>query len=163
MQKRNVLSGNWLLVIAAVFAAHVGVCATPSFSVAKPVWPEGREKEWNCQVGFTAGFDGAAAKGGVLRYTGATMCRVFLNGEFLGYGPARAAHGFARVEELPLGEKLKPGRNVIAIEVAGYNCDSFYTVRQPAFLQAEIVSGDGKVLAATDAKSRLPIRLRTTP
>ena len=104
---------------------------------AKPVWPEGREKEWNCQVGFTAEFDGRdalVASNAVLRYTGATMCRVFLNGEFLGYGPARAAHGFVRVEELPLGGKLKPGRNVIAIEVAGYNCDSFYTVRQSSFL-----------------------------
>ena len=154
MPKRNVLSGNKLIVIAAALVAHVGVCATPSFSAAKPVWPEGREKEWNCQVGFTAEFDGRdalVASNAVLRYTGATMCRVFLNGEFLGYGPARAAHGFVRVEELPLGGKLKPGRNVIAIEVAGYNCDSFYTVRQSSFLQAEIVA-DGKVIAATDAK-----------
>ena len=154
MPKRNVLSGSRLLVIAAVLAAHVGVCATPSFSAAKPVWPEGREKEWNCQVGFTAEFDGGdalVASNAVLRYTGATMCRVFLNGEFLGYGPARAAHGFVRVEELSLTGKVKPGRNVIAIEVAGYNCDSFYTVRQPSFLQAEIVA-DGKVIAATDAK-----------
>jgi hypothetical protein len=62
------------------------------FSAAKPVWPEGREKEWNCQVGFTAEFTGAAAKGAVLRYTGATMCRVFLNGKFFGYAtPARAS------------------------------------------------------------------------
>ena len=30
------------------------------FSAAKPVWPEGREKEWNCQAGFTAEFTGAA-------------------------------------------------------------------------------------------------------
>ena len=154
MHKRNVLSRNKLLVIAVVLAAHVGVCATPSFSKAKPVWPEGHEKEWNCQVGFTAEFDGRdalVASNAVLRFTGATMCRVFLNGEFLGYGPARAAHGFVRVEELPLGGKLKRGRNVVAIEVAGYNCDSFYTVRQSSFLQAEIVA-DGKVIAATDAK-----------
>ena len=61
-----------------------------SFAAARPVWPEGREREWNCQVGFTAEFDGAAAKDAVLRFTGATMCRVFLNGEFFGYGPARA-------------------------------------------------------------------------
>ena len=100
MHKRNVLSRNKLLVIAAVLAAHVGVCATPSFSKAKPVWPEGREKEWNCQVGFTAEFDGRdalVASNAVLRYTGATMCRVFLNGEFLGYGPARAARNCSSV------------------------------------------------------------------
>ena len=118
------------------------------FDAAKPVWPDGREREWNCQVGFTAEFDGKDARDAVLRFTGATMCRMFLNGDFLGYGPARAAHGFARVEELPLAGKVKPGRNVVAIEVAGYNCDSFYTVRQPSFLQAEVVA-NGKVLAAT--------------
>ena len=92
MPKRNVLSESRLLVIAAVLAAHVGVCATPSFSAAKPVWPEGREKEWNCQVGFTAEFDGRdalVASNAVLRYTGATLCRVFLSDEFLGYGGSR--------------------------------------------------------------------------
>ena len=129
------------------------------FGAAKPVWPEGREKEWNCQVGFTAEFVGAAAKGAVLRYTGATMCRVFLNGEFLGYGPARAAHGFARVEELPLGGRTKEGLNVLAVEVAGYNCDSFYTVRQPSFLQAEIIAGDGRVIAATGVNGGFSARI----
>ena len=139
------------IILAACVWAYfaTGLAAMLPFSAAKPVWPEGREKEWNCQAGFTAEFDGAAAKGAVLRYTGATMCRVFLNGKFFGYGPARAAHGFARVEELPLGGRIKEGLNVLAIEVAGYNCDSFYTVRQPSFLQAEIVAGDGRVLAAT--------------
>lgn len=134
-----------------LFAFAYGTVRTVEFVAAKPVWPEGREKEWNCQVGFTAEVDGEAAKGAILRYTGATMCRVFLNGEFFGYGPARAAHGFARVEELPLDGRLKSGRNVVAIEIAGYNCDSFYTVRQPSFLQAEIVA-NGKVLAATAAR-----------
>ncbi|MBQ7234001.1 MAG: hypothetical protein IJS36_01185, partial [Kiritimatiellae bacterium] len=79
------------IILAACVWAYfaTGLAATVSFSAAKPVWPEGREKEWNCQAGFTAEFTGAAAKGAVLRYTGATMCRVFLNGKFFGYGPAR--------------------------------------------------------------------------
>lgn len=152
MQRRAVKL-NFRYVIAFGFAIAQYVAQSVEFVAAKPVWPEGREKEWNRQVGFTAEIDGAAAKGAILRYTGATMCRVFLNGEFFGYGPARAAHGFARVEELPLDGRLKPGRNVVAIEVAGYNCDSFYTVRQPSFLQAEVVAGGGNVLAATAAKS----------
>lgn len=130
-----------------------------SFAEARPVWPMGREREWNCQTGFTAAFDGAAASGGALRFTGATMCRVFLNGAFFGYGPARAAHGFARVEELSLAGKLKPGRNVVAIEVAGYNCDSFYTVRQPSFLQAEVLAADGRVLAATGRQGDFTAKL----
>ena len=149
------------IILAACVWAYfaTGLAATVSFSAAKPVWPEGREKEWNCQAGFTAEFTGAAAKGAVLRYTGATMCRVFLNGKFFGYGPARAAHGFARVEELPLGGRIKEGLNVLAIEVAGYNCDSFYTIRQPSFLSAEIVAGDGRVLAATGVDGGFSARI----
>ena len=148
-------------VVFSIFAAALCVAAdvVPRFSTAKPVWPEGREREWNCQVGFTAEFDGKDAGAAVLRYTGATMCRVFLNGKFLAYGPARAAHGFARIDEIPLAGKLKQGRNVVAIEVAGYNCDSFYTVRQPSFLQAEVVAGDGKVLAATKKNGKFAARI----
>ena len=155
MKKRLFCAVFAILAAALCIAADV----VPRFSTAKPVWPEGREKEWNCQVGFTAEFDGKDAGAAVLRYTGATMCRVFLNGEFIAYGPARAAHGFARVDEIPLTGKLKQGRNVVAIEVAGYNCDSFYTVRQPSFLQAEVVAGDGKVLAATGANGGFAARI----
>ena len=40
------------------------------------------------------------------------------------------------------------GENVLAIEVAGYNVNSYYLLDQPAFLQAELTCGDD-VLAAT--------------
>ena len=53
---------------------------------------------------------------------------------------------FAR--RMPLSARV--GRNVLAVEVAGYNCNSFYHMDQPSFLQAEVVS-NGRVLAATGA------------
>ena len=40
------------------------------------------------------------------------------------------------------------GQNIVAIEVAGYNVNSFEHLDQPSFLQAEIVDGD-TILAAT--------------
>lgn len=50
-----------IILAACVWAYFVtGLAATLPFSAAKPVWPEGREKEWNCQAGFTAEFTGAA-------------------------------------------------------------------------------------------------------
>lgn len=119
-----------------------------SFIAARPVWPEGREKEMNLTVGFRATLDGAAASDAILRLTGSTVCRIFINGEFLGYGPARGPHGFYRVDEWPLKGRCRPGANVIAIEVAGYNVNSYYHLDQPAFLQAEIAKGTD-VLAAT--------------
>ena len=121
---------------------------TPSFVSAKPVWLEGREKEKNLFVGFRAKVDGRAARNAVVRLTGATAYRLFVNGEFLGYGPARGPHGFDRVDEWPLKGRCNPGANVIAIEVAGYNVNSFYHLDQPSYLQAEVVAGK-TVLAST--------------
>ena len=124
---------------------------TPSFSSAKPVWPEGRETERNLLVEFRSTFDRPDAGSIVLRLAGASLYRVYVNGGFLGHGPARAGHGFYRVDEWDISPKaLKPGRNEVVIEVAGYNANSFYLLDQPSFLQAEIVAG-GKTIAATGA------------
>jgi len=83
----------------------------------------------------------------------ASIYRAWLNGEFLGCGPARGPHGYYRVDEWDLSGKLKPGKNLVAIEVAGYNCNSYYLLDQPSFLQAEITGGD-RVLASTAGEAR---------
>ena len=153
---------RWLFVCCCFVGFACAETAAPKFDTAKPVWPENREKEWNLQVGFTTEFDGADAANAVLRFTGATMCRVFLNGEFFAYGPARGPHGFVRVDEWPLGTRIKPGKNVLAIEVAGYCCNSFYTIRQPSFLQAEVVA-NGRVLAATGTEGGNAFAARVLP
>jgi alpha-L-rhamnosidase len=127
---------------------------TPSFAAAKPVWLVGREKEMNLFAGFRATVDGRAAEKAVVRLTGATVYRLFVNGEFLGYGPARGPHGYDRVDEWPLKGRLRPGPNVVAVEIAGYNANSYYHLNQPSYLQAEVVAGR-KVLAYTDANPAL--------
>ena len=63
-------------------------------------------------------FEAPAAGRAILRVTGHSVYRATLNGAFLGYGPARAAHGYYRVDEWDLTPRLRPGRNVIALEVA---------------------------------------------
>ena len=120
----------------------------PAFSSAKPVWPEGRETEKNLSVGFRATLHAPETGRTLLRLTGATFYRVWLNGRFLAHGPARGPHGWFRVDEIDLTDQLNPGTNLLAIEVAGYNVNSYYLLDQPSFLQAEVVSG-GKVLAST--------------
>ena len=102
----------------------------------------------NVTVGFRLTVDGAP-EGALLRYTGSSIVRVWLNGEFFAYGPARGPHGIDRVDEIPLSGKLRDGRNEFAFEVAGYNVESFYLLNEPAYLQAEVVTADGRVLAAT--------------
>ena len=96
------------------------------FLQAKPVWLKGRETEKNLILGFRKCFDKPQAKEVVVKIAAATIYRAFLNGQFLGCGPARAAHGFYRIDEWNLANKLKKGINVLAIEVAGYNANSYY-------------------------------------
>jgi alpha-L-rhamnosidase len=119
-----------------------------AFRSAKPVWAEGREREKNLTLGFHTRVSAPASGTVLLRATGSSIYRVFLNGEFFGYGPARGPHGWYRVDEWDLTPKLKPGANDIAFEVAGYNVNSYYLLDQPAFLQAEVVC-EGQVLAST--------------
>ncbi|MCX7009135.1 MAG: hypothetical protein NTY53_18125 [Kiritimatiellaeota bacterium] len=136
-----------LLLLALTWSTLTASAAeTASFQSARPVWPAGRETERNLTTGFRTVVTTPAAELAVLRLTGSTLYRIFLNGTFVGHGPARAGHGFYRVDEWPLA--LKAGANVVAIEVAGYNANSFYLLDQPSFLQAEVIAS-GKVLAAT--------------
>lgn len=129
--------------IAATASGGVG------FKAAKPVWPEGRERELNTFFGFRAKIVSEKPRQAVLRITGCSDYRISFNGKHAGFGPARAAKGYFRVDEIPL--ELAGGTNVVAVEAAGYNCRNFYLIDHPAFLQAEVVSGE-RVLAATDAE-----------
>ena len=140
-----------LTVALATVIASVSVAETIQFESAKPIWPEGRTEEKNLFVGFRAVFDKPENDAAVLRITGSTLYRVYLNGEFIGHGPARGPHGYYRVDEWDLGRKLRAGKNLAAIEVAGYNANSYYLLDQPAFVQAEVIS-DRRVLASTAGK-----------
>ena len=141
-----------------VFALLLFVSSTQAaaFTSARPVWPTGLEKEYNVFAGFRAEFtlpDSPAAlhdTNALLRLTSSAFYRVYLNGEFLARGPARGPHGFYRVDEWDMGSLLRPGVNVVAIEVAGYNANGYGVLAQPSFLQAEVIV-NGKVVAATGA------------
>lgn len=131
--------------------------AAPSFAVAVPVWAEGREEEMNATLAFYAEVTLAsadAAKGAILRTTGSSILRIHVGEEYVGYGPSRGPHGWFRVDEWDLSKFLKEGANFVTIEISGYNSNSFDILDQPSFLQAEIVDGSGKVLAATLAEKR---------
>jgi alpha-L-rhamnosidase len=138
--------GLWFALLPL---AVLGLAAEKfAFVSAKPIWPEGRQTEKNIFVGFRAELEAPPESGVLLRVTASSVYRAFLNGEFLGYGPARGPHGYYRVDEWDLGRNLRPGTNTVVIEVAGYNVNSYYLLDQPAFLQAEVV-GRGRTLAST--------------
>ena len=115
---------------------------------------------------------GRAAGGATLRLAAADCCRVWVDGRLAAHGPARTAHGYARVEEVPLhgvpsgGDAAFPaaaggdfkaegrfhenGALVVFVEVLSAHVPCFDGVEQDAFFAAEVVAPDGRVLAGTD-------------
>ena len=116
----------------------------------KKIFLKGLRTEKNCQAGFRKDLllDAPPAKA-VLRVTACTFYRAYLNGEFLLHGPARAAHGYARIDTIDLSRRLEIGRNSVAIEVAGYCEPTLHVTGEPSFLLAEIEI-DGRIVLATD-------------
>ena len=89
------------------------------FKKARPVWAVGRENEMNMTLGFYGEFEGPFLTGedeAVLYITGSSLYRIFLNGTFIGHGPARAAHGYCRVDEIKLPVGLLTEHNTLAVE-----------------------------------------------
>ena len=117
-----------------------------SFKKAVPVWAEGRELEKNLTLAFREVID--CQKEADIRIAASTAYRLKVNGEFVGHGPCVAAHDYYRIDCYDIAPYLHEGKNVVSVEVVGYNTESFYLLSQPSFLQAEIVSGR-KVIAAT--------------
>lgn len=121
-----------------------------SFIKAKPVWPKALTGEMNRAVLFTAVVQ--PGKDTILNITAQNSYQVFINGDFVFHGPARAGHGFFRVDRLPIEKYLSEKENRITVLVYGYHCNNFYLVNQPAFFVAELTDGNKCFLASgTDA------------
>jgi len=117
------------------------------FRKATPVWERGAQLTMNRTVAYVAKVNGKNTDC-TLCLAGATSFTVFVNGEFLAHGPARAAHGFYRVDKYALRDRLDHDENTVEIRVSGYNINTFAYLDQPSFICAEIVAKDG-VIAAT--------------
>ena len=111
------------------------------FQHAKPVWPKGRSREKNVFAAFALQAAALPEEKLTLHVTGATFYRVYANGEFLGFGPARTALGYAREDVFTL-EHPNDSAVQVVIEVCGYYCRSLSTVLQPSFLMAELRCAD---------------------
>lgn len=119
------------------------------FRKAQAIWASGREEEKNCELAFRAVIPAGDIK---LCLAASTIYRLRINGTFVCAGPARVAHGFYAVDEIPLSGYLTEQENVAVIEVTGYNVNAFDTLDQPAFLTAEFVLKD-QAVAATGENS----------
>jgi len=117
------------------------------FSRAVPVWPGRLAGRMNVWVSFHAALKLPGGGEGLLRLAAAQACRVWVNGELAARGPARAAHGHARVDQWPVQADGGGGLAVV-IEVMGYGVPTFCSTDEPAFCCAEIVV-EGRPVAWT--------------
>ena len=114
------------------------------FKSALPVWIEGRNKECNVSAKLT--YAAKDLKDAKMTLTGAAFYQIFVGDKLIHYGPARKGFGQIGVDIVPLPDI---DGEIISIIVAGYYCRSFNGVRYPSFIQAELESADGEILAAT--------------
>lgn len=132
------------------------------FQEAKPIFPKKKSEEMNVFAAFQA--DVSSLSNATIFITASTFYRLYVNGKFVGEGPARTARGYARVDEIELSRYNLPA-NTITVFVSGYYCRSLSTVCEPSFLTAEVRKGD-TVLAATgkDFRAFLPkTRIQKVP
>lgn len=120
------------------------------FEKAQAIWADGRLEEMNCELSFrTVIPKGEETK---LFLAASSIYRLWVNGEFICAGPARAAHGWYRVDEICLSPFLTEDRNYVVTEVLGYNVNSYDTLDQPSFLTEEIWQGN-EVISYTGGES----------
>lgn len=107
------------------------------------IWGKSFEKEMNVTLAFvwTCPKD---MENVTLSVLGAQAFRVWKNAEFTGYGPARAAHGYAR-KDCYCFSRLKRGER-FTVEVCAYNIRCLSTVGQKPYFAAEICE-NGKIIA----------------
>ena len=101
------------------------------------------------------GEEGLSLERVVIRLTARSVYRLYINGEIVMHGPARTAHGSARVDEVDVTDYLIDGVNHIAVEVmayggewSGYNRYSNDSTLESGLFVAEI-EADGEILLAT--------------
>lgn len=114
------------------------------FKKALPVWVSyaSNHEKLNRHLVFRQSL--GSLIGVTLNLAAVDFYRLTVNGIFVGFGPARTAKGYARVDSYDLSDYNNAnGENEIIIEVSGFFCKSLSTERQNSFLCAEVIlNGD---------------------
>ena len=101
----------------------------------------------NVAAAFRLALEIPSGETATMRIAAADFYRLWVDGRIVAHGPARAAHGHARVDEITL--RGTNSRLVLFVEVLSMHVPCFDGVEQDAFFAAEIVAADGRVLATT--------------
>ncbi len=116
------------------------------FKKAVPVWVAANNyyEQLNTHLVFKAELENL--QNSLLKIAAANFYKLYVNGQFVGFGPARTAKGYARVDEYELSAFNNANGNEILVMVAGYYCKSLSTALGNSFFAAELQM-NGKVVA----------------
>lgn len=121
------------------------------FRKAKPVFVPGRADKPDTLAAFRCDFTAEKGETYTLTIAAHTFYRVYVNGAFLGAGPAPAPFGMLKADRYRL-EGLKEGNNRLAVEVMGYVPEeNNYATYETSCLLAEVTRGEQVICATGDA------------
>ena len=134
------------------------VCDDAIFSAAKFSWAKDLPPGRNQFVSFERRFVCSATTQATLHLFADTRYRLFVNGEFVAYGPGRFVTAHPEYDTHDLTPRLRAGENLLRVEVNYYGCSSFQTMPDgmPGFIAAG-GTADGRVDFATPGDWRARI------
>ena len=118
--------------------------------IAKWIWIDGEPRPRNYHLCARKVFTCSSAAEGRLHISADSRYRLYLNGEWLGDGPARSWRDLQQFDTYDISGSLKMGENVLAVLVQHFGEGTFHYEIGRGGLLAQ-VEADGHVLAATDA------------
>lgn len=117
-----------------------------SFKRAVPIWLKQNAEAKNIRAIFRT--KAKIAKDSILKLATSGVYSLYVDGVFVAYGPSRAGRNHFRIDEIALEQFACDKPRLITIEVQSYQVNSYCLIKQPPFLQAEIVT-EGHVLTYT--------------
>ena len=114
----------------------------------KSVWLKGLSAEKNILAAFR--YTDRSDIGFIsISVAASNLYRIFLNGILIGYGPARAAHSYTRVDTYSVRRsEYGGGELVVTVEVYSAQVHDFYLIKEQPFFGCEILADD-KLIADT--------------
>lgn len=123
------------------------------FLKAQPVWAFGKENEKNYELCFRSFLK--THKEMTFRVATSDEYQLFVDGKFVAFGPARAAKGVFKVDEIDLTPFFQKEYATVVLIVLSARINSYSLIDQCPFVSAEIIC-DQDCVVWTDEKGNFP-------
>ena len=118
----------------------------PGHWVARWIWADREPHPFHFFLMARRNFDlKRTPRAAALKITAADRYRLYLNGKYLGRGPARSDPRWTSFDTYDVGPRLRPGKNTVAVLAYHYGASNSYTrdARAGLFVQLEMNKADG--------------------